>query len=137
MASYAVGRQKPLDNHLSRDSRVVRSRKVERRLALHPVPAHHQVFKRDCEGVSHVKFARNVGRRHDECERFLGPIDLRREISAFSPEIVYAPFDCARLIGSWNFVRLLSLGHGFPCVDIRGSRIVNSNRRSGLASTAP
>ncbi|GBD19213.1 hypothetical protein HRbin27_01717 [bacterium HR27] len=75
---------------LASDPSVVRSGEPQRRIALHPSPADHQVLDGDEQGVSHVQFAGHVRRRHDDDERLPAPVDLRREVTPLFPPVVPA-----------------------------------------------
>ena len=57
--------------HLSGDAGVVDTRQPQRGIALHAVPADHDVFERGSKGMAKMQFAGNVGGRHDDDERLL------------------------------------------------------------------
>ena len=100
VARNAVGGKHALDDDLSGDAGVVGAGQIQRRFAAHAMPAHNQVFDRDSERVSHMEFARHIGRRHNDGEGLLGAVDPRREVAAVQPEIVDAPLDCLGFVSA-------------------------------------
>ena len=90
------------------------------------MPAYHQVLKRNRQCMPHVKFARNIWRRHNDSERFSLMVDLWRKVPAIRPEVIDTPFDALWLVCSWNFAQALSLCHWF-----------RSSVKGGLISPVP
>ena len=88
-----------LHHVLRGDAGVVLARQPERRLALHPVPAHERVRERILEPVAEVQLARHVRRGHHDAVGRLARHDARAEVLAFLPEGVDAVFHRARLVG--------------------------------------
>ena len=87
------------DDPLAGDAGVVRARNPERGIAEHAMPADHDVFDGDEEGVADVQLAGDVRRRHDDHEWFAVRSLARLEIAGIVPAIVDAGFDQAGIIG--------------------------------------
>ena len=88
-----------LDNPLAGDAGVIRAGNPERGIAEHAVPADHDVFDGDEQGMADVELAGNIRRRHDDHERFAVWSLARLEIAGIIPAIVDAGFDQAGIVG--------------------------------------
>ena len=95
--------QLPLHHHLGGDAGMVDAGQPEGRLALHAVPADHNVFQGSGQGMAEVQLAGDIGRRHDDDEGLLLRVYFGREIALLHPELVPLLLDLARLIGLGHF----------------------------------
>jgi hypothetical protein len=94
----SLGCELSLDNILCGDSRVVRSRQPEGVVPLHPPPADEDVLYRVVQAMPHVERACHIGRRYDDCKRFLIRIDLGREQFLVFPEFVPLSLHTLRVV---------------------------------------
>ena len=76
--------------YLSGNAGMVASRKPQRAVSLHSLPADQHVLQGLIQGMSHVKLSRNVWRRHHNGERFLVWIHLGIKGSGFFPCFINA-----------------------------------------------
>jgi hypothetical protein len=111
IAVGALFGQLPFHHYLGSDTGVVGAGQPQGRLAHHPVPAGHDVLQRGRQGMAHVQLAGNVGRRHDNDERFLIRVYLGREIAAIQPELIPLVLYLSRFVGLGHLRSLFILRH--------------------------
>ena len=104
LASDVVARQficgkLPLDDDLRGDTRVVGARQIEGYVALHAVIPGECVFYRGRHRVAEVQLARDVGRRHDDGERFPVRVGRGPEVTGALPPFVQSALNLARVVG--------------------------------------
>ena len=94
----ALLRELPHHHPLRRNSRMVRSRQIERVVSPHSVPAREDVDLRVVQHVPDVQRPRHVGRRNDDREHQPGRIHIRFEQPFLYPEVCPARFDLLRFV---------------------------------------
>ncbi len=99
MAIYALLIQQPLDDVLRGDTGVIFSRHPQGVVALHAMVANEDIFNGSGDGVTKVKRARDIGRRHTDNKRCAGRTGLWLEVASFFPEAIPFALNGLRLVG--------------------------------------
>jgi hypothetical protein len=86
------------DFDLCCDAGMVRARKPQSRISLESLPSCEDVLKCLVECMTHVQLACDIRRRHDDCERFLVPVNVSIECALLFPHLVYAVFELLRVV---------------------------------------
>ena len=87
---------------------MVGSRNPQRIVALHSLVTDQDILQGIVQRVSHVQLSCNIGRRHDNRERFFTPIHLCMEILFLQPLSVNTILHCFGIVG------LCQLFHSVP-----------------------
>ncbi|MBT9163229.1 MAG: hypothetical protein DDT24_00133 [Chloroflexi bacterium] len=77
---------------------MVDSREPQGRIAFHAMPAGQYIFQCGRQGMTEVKLAGDVGRRHDDNEGLLLRVDPGSKVAPLQPELIPLAFDLLRLV---------------------------------------
>mmetsp|Transcript_23386 Transcript_23386/g.39951 ORF Transcript_23386/g.39951 Transcript_23386/m.39951 type:complete len:249 (-) Transcript_23386:78-824(-) len=98
LAGAALLLEGALDEHLSRNPRVVGARQPQRRLPTHPREPRHDVLQRHKHGVPHVQLACDIRRWHRDHEALLLRVFDGLEEARLLPPRVQSLLDLARVV---------------------------------------
>jgi len=93
VARHAFLAQLPFDDVLGGDARVIRTRKPESCVSLHPLSANEDVLHGVIECVTRMEHTRDVGRWDDDAVWLASRVDLRPEGAGLLPYRVPARLD--------------------------------------------
>ncbi len=91
--------ERPLDDVLRGDSRMIQPRQPERFVALHPAKARDCILNRVLERMAHVQLPGHVGRRHHDDVRLFFGINVGLEEVVILPESVPLLLNLCRIVG--------------------------------------
>ncbi|MBT9159613.1 MAG: hypothetical protein DDT26_00873 [Dehalococcoidia bacterium] len=77
---------------------MVNSREPQGGIALHTVPASQYVFQCGGQGMTQVKLAGDIRRRHDDNEGLLLRVDPGSKVALLQPELIPFAFNPLRLV---------------------------------------